>query len=320
MARIELRLYEYFVALCEERHFARAAERLQITPPTLTHQIQKLEKIVGVRLVRRRPKSLIELTPTGAEFFRNAQAVVQRANEAELTALQSARGEIGKIEIGYMVIVPLSGLIQKYVGAFRRANPSIDITLHHLSTMKQIEAVMANKLDVGFARAPEQYPFGVAGFSIHRQPLVLAVPADHPIACSKHPIDLRTLQNETFVGTSVEFELVFQRHVESIPEMAGFQPKVVKRAADIVTILGYVAAGYGIAVVSEDMNRCAFTNVVFKQMTLESKVEGNIAFIYRTAESSPVVRAFIDAMRPHSLKEQDRHPLRVTPLKLKKTA
>ena len=92
------------------------------------------------------------MLPTGAEFFRNAQAVVQRANEAELTALQSARGEIGKIEIGYMVIVPLSGLIQKYVGAFRRANPSIDITLHHLSTMKQIEAQLMMRNYEGFIR------------------------------------------------------------------------------------------------------------------------------------------------------------------------
>ncbi len=317
MPRIELRLYEYFVALAEERHFARAAERLGISPPTLTNQIQKLEKYVGVRLVRRRPKSLIELTPTGAEFHKNALAVVQRANEAELTALQSARGEIGKIEFGFMVIVPLSGLIHKHVGSFQRANPSIDINLHHLSTMQLISAVVASKVDVGLARAPEQYPIGVSGFSIYRQPLVLAVPGNHPIARSQHPIDIRTLRDEPFVGTSVEFELVFRRHVESISGMAGFQPKIAKRAPDIMTNLSYVAAGYGISIVSDDMKRCDLPNVVFKELA-GPKVYGNIDFVYRTAETSPVVRLLINTMRRHALDEHDRHRPRTT--SLKKTA
>jgi DNA-binding transcriptional LysR family regulator len=109
--------------------------------------------------------------------------------------------------------------------------------------------------------------------------------------------------------------MVFQRYIKSIRGLAGFQPKLARRAPDIVTNLSYVAAGYGISVVSQDMKRCGLPNVVFKDIAWDCKVEANVDFLYRSAETSPVVKQFISAMRRHSLEEQDRRRPRIAALK-----
>ena len=109
---LDLRLFRYFVVLAEEHHFARAAERLSITPPTLTHQIKALETRLGVRLCNRKTSARLELTEAGRRFLDQARHVLRQAEEAELAAQKAARGEIGSIEIGYMMSVATSGLMQ----------------------------------------------------------------------------------------------------------------------------------------------------------------------------------------------------------------
>jgi DNA-binding transcriptional LysR family regulator len=302
MSNVELRLYRYFVALCQERNFSRAAVRLKISPPTLTHQIQKLERDLGVSLLNRKTKMEIQLTQAGERFFESARNVLHQADEAELTAHQAARGEIGLIEIGYMITATYTGLIQRFIGGFQKSNPAIDITLRQLSTVKQIDAILSNELDAGFARMPKQFPSGLSGFPVSRQPIVLALPGTHPLARRGDSIAPKALANETFVSTSVQFDLSFKRHAESIAILGGFKPKIWKRAEDLTTVLSYVSAGYGIAAVSEEMTKCRVPNVVFKKIAGNSIPEVVLAFIYRTNESASATRALIEALRKNALR------------------
>ena len=154
MAHTELRLFRYFVALCDEKNFSRAAERLAITPPTLTHQIQKLEKELNVRLLNRKTKMKFQLTDAGTRFLESARDVLLRADAAEKTARKAARGEIGRLEIGYMIATAYSGLVQRYIRSFQNTHTGIDITLHQVSTVALVGAIIANELDAGFARMP----------------------------------------------------------------------------------------------------------------------------------------------------------------------
>lgn len=302
MSNIELRLYRYFVELCQEQSFSRAALRLKISPPTLTHQIQKLEKELDVRLLDRKTKRNIRLTQAGVRFLESARKVLLQANEAELTAHQAARGEIGLIEVGYMITATYTGLIQRCIGGFQKSNPAIDITLQQLSTVNQIDAILANELDVGFARLPKQFPSGLSGFPIYRQPIVLALPATHALARKNDAISVKALANETFVSTSIRFDLAFNRLVESVATPGGFKPKIWKRAEDLTTVLTYVSAGYGIAAVSEEMSKCHVPNVVFKKISGTAIPDVVLAFMYRTNESAPASKALIEAMRAHALK------------------
>jgi len=304
MANTELRLFRYFVALCEEQNFSRAAERLAITPPTLTHQIQKLEKGLNVRLLIRRTRMKIQLTEAGARFLESARDVLQRADEAEKTARKAARGEIGRLEIGYMISTAYSGLLQRLIGNFQKTYPAIDITLRQFSTVNLIDAILSNEVDAGFARVPNQYPSGLSGFPVYRAQVILALPSNNPLARKRGPIHPAALSNETFVSTSIGYDLAFKRHVESLAALGGFTPKIVKRAEDLTTVLTYVSAGYGIAAISQEMAKCDVPNVIYKKIDSNAIPEVVYSFIYRTHETSPASKVFIGTVRAHALKNE----------------
>lgn len=305
MANIELRLYRYFVTLCDEQNFARAAERLGITPPTLTHQIQKLEKELDVRLLNRKTKKKVQLTEAGLRFRESARDVLHRADEAEQTARKAARGEVGRLEIGYLIAAAYSGLLQRLIGGFQKTYPGIDITLRQSSTVSLISAILSNELDAGVARMPTMYPPGLSGFPVYRSPVVLALPSNNPLARKRGPIDPKTLKDEIFVSTSVGFDLAFRQHVEAIAALGGFEPKVSKRAGDLTTVLTYVSSGYGIAALSKELVKCKMPNVTYKEIASSTALEVVYSFMHRTNETAPASKALIDAMRAYALKNVD---------------
>ena len=305
MANIELRLYQYFVTLCDEQNFARAAERLAITPPTLTHQIQKLEKDLNVRLLDRKTKKKVQLTEAGVRFLESARDLLHRADEAELTARKAARGEVGRLEIGYLIAAAYSGLLQRLIGGFQETYPGIDITLRQSSTVSLISSILSNELDAGVARLPTQFPPGLSGFPVYRSPVILALPSNNPLARKRGPIDPTTLKDEIFVSTSVGFDLAFRQHVEAIAALGGFEPKVSKRARDLTTVLTYVSSGYGIAAISGELIKCRMPNVTFKEIASTTALEVVYAFMHRTNETAPASKALIEAMRAYALKNVD---------------
>jgi DNA-binding transcriptional LysR family regulator len=304
MANTELRLYRYFVTLCEEENFSRAAERLAITPPTLTHQIQKLEKELNVRLLNRKTKKKLQLTEAGIRFLECSRDVLHWADEAEKTARKAARGEIGRLEIGYMITTAYSGLVQRFIKNFQNKYPGIDITLHQVSTVNLVSGILSDELDVGFARVLKQFPTGLSGFPFYRAPVILALPGGHPLARRSGTIDPKALADETFVSTSVGNDFAFTRHVEAIANLGGFTPKISKRAEDLTTVLAYVSLGYGIAAVSQDMAKCHIPNVTFKKLAAKAVPDVVFSFMHRTNESAPAVKVFIGAMRELALKNE----------------
>lgn len=304
MAKVELRLYRYFVTLCEEQNFSRAAERLAVTPPTLTHQIQKLEKDLDVGLLNRKTKMKFQLTQAGTRFLESARDVLHRADEAELAARKTARGEVGRLEVGYLISTAYSGLVQRFIGNFQKTFPGIDITLRQVSTVNLVNAIMSNELDTGFARTPTQYPTGLSGFPIYRTPVVLALPSTHPLARQRGSVSPRALADETFVSTSVGYDLAFTQNIESIAALGGFTPKIWKRAGDLTTVMTYVSAGYGIAALSHEMTNCHVPNIAFKKIATRAVPEVVFSFMYRTNETAPASKAFIETMRAHALKSE----------------
>lgn len=297
MANTELRLFRYFVTLCEELHFSRAAEQLNISAPTLSHQIQKLERDLGARLLSRKTKMKVQLTDAGARFLDSARDVLHRAEEAEIGARKAARGEVGRLEIGYMIATIYSGIVQRYIGNFQKLFPAVDIALHQFSTVALVNAIMSNEMDAGFARLPKQYPSGLSGIPFYRTRIILALPGTHPLARKRGPVNPKDLADEPFVSTSIAYDLAFTRNVEAISGVGGFIPQIRKRAEDVSTVLTYVSAGYGIAALSREMANCHVPNVTFKELASPSVPEVVFAFLYRTNETAPASKAFINTMR-----------------------
>jgi DNA-binding transcriptional LysR family regulator len=302
MSDLDNRLFRYFVAVAEEQHFAHAAERLGITPPTLTQQIQKLESQLGVKLLKRRGNTKVIVTAAGQRFLAAAREGLDTLERAAAIARQAGRGELGRLEVGFVTSVSGAGLLRSWMDAFEQAHPAIDITMHKLVPRAQIAGILRRELDAGFMRAPNKYPSGVRGFEIYRQPLMLALPQEHPLA--RHDaIRPAMLANEAFVSTTVEIDLGFFSHPDVIAGIGNFIPRVVRRDDDIIAVLAYVGSGHGIAVVPELITKTMnVSNVVFRNIAADPVPQTSIAFVYGS-DPSPPTNLLIRHMRRHALRD-----------------
>jgi DNA-binding transcriptional LysR family regulator len=299
MSDIETRLFRYFVAVAEELHFANAALRLGITPPALTHQIKKLESQLGTRLLKRKGNTKVVITEAGQRFLPRALEGLRQFEEAAAVARQAGRGELGHLEVGFVISVSCADVLRSWIRAFKQAHPAIDVALHKLAPAAQIVGIVRNELDAGFSRTPLQYPSGVRGFEVYRQPLVLALPSEHPLA-QQEAISPAMLAREAFVSTTTELDLGFSGHTQTIARIGKFTPRVVRREDDFVAVLTHVGLGDGIAVVPEAVKSIRLANVVFRDIAADMP-QTSIAFIYGR-NPSPSANLLIHHMRRHALR------------------
>jgi DNA-binding transcriptional LysR family regulator len=298
---IDLKLCQSFVALCEEKNFARAAERLKISPPTLTHQIQKLERLLGVQLLTRKTKKSVQLTEAGARFCVSARDVLNVAAEAELNARAASRGENGCIQVGYLVNASVSGLMQSLLADFYSHKPGINLELRTMVSADIINGIAEHRIDVGLVAQPTRYPPGLEGFVISEQPCVLAVHRHHRLAKGKQPVEPSFLSDEPFVVANVESEVGFKRLTDTVAELGRFVPKVSRRAPEMNSILTYVAAGFGIAVVPRSLTVVQMPNLVFREFVGAATRRFPLVFVYRSNDPSPTTRAFVEFMTRYRL-------------------
>ncbi|OBK00622.1 LysR family transcriptional regulator [Mycolicibacterium fortuitum] len=175
---LELRLVRYFTVLAEQLNFSRAAAELRVAQPSLSRQIQRLEKRLGVRLLDRTPRGAL-LTEAGKAFLPQAQVLLQAARQATLTA--RAYAPAGKVIIGYVEDLVITPAVRE----LRRLHPAAEIGTHHLECHEE-RAFTEGQVDVLVARAPLFVPTDGARVTVlYEEPRVLVVPADHPLAGRK---------------------------------------------------------------------------------------------------------------------------------------
>lgn len=295
---MELRHLRYFVAVAEELHFGRAAARLNISAPTLSHQILALENLIGAKLFLRRTKSVVTLTQTGKRFLIEAYATLKQAANAEMIGRRAARGDVGSIAVGYIFSAGLSGFISRNLLAFRESQPDIQLQLRRVVTFEQFRALTDDTLDVGFTAAPQSYPAGLTGFVVDRQPFFVAIPARNPLARRKQ-VTPEALADEPFVAVSLEMEVGFGGGNIAAITPPGKSPRIVERAPDAFSVLTLCAAGVGLSVMSEPMSNVHIPGVVFRKVEGASRTF-NLALVYRRNEAAPAVKNFIEFMRRQS--------------------
>jgi DNA-binding transcriptional LysR family regulator len=290
---MELRHLRYFVAVAEELHFARAAERLHITPPSLTQQIQVLEAELSARLLNRTKRS-VELTEAGRRFLEEARKTLRQAEHTEQVGKQAGRGEIGRLEIGYMTSSACSGLVPSIIAAYRADHPRVDISLHRMETPHQLIEISEGRLDLGFVRPPDRYPIGLTGFPVYRQPVIVAMPENHPLVRLRS-LTCEQLAEESFIAPSVESEIGFSGYVSAIAKQGGFTPKVSGRAPEYITIITQVAAGFGIAAVPASFARLQVPGVVYRE--IDVAFEARAVLSHRRGDPAPAVKSFIQGVK-----------------------
>lgn len=289
---MELRHLRYFVAVAEELHFHRAAERLHISQPPLSQQVRALEAELGVLLLERNRRS-VALTAAGAVYLREARAILEAVEAATESARSVARGEAGRLALGF-VGSAMHGALPGVLRDHRLAFPRVQLVLTELPTAGQLEALRAGRIDVGVIRPPVREP-GLALETIHTEPLVVALPGDHALA-SREEVALAELLEEPFV-------LLARREAPGLYESlgqamadAGGAPHVVQEAREMQTVVGLVAAGIGVSLVPASVGADAHRGVAYRPVAGAAPTVA-LALAWRPDDRSPVLEAFLATAR-----------------------
>jgi DNA-binding transcriptional LysR family regulator len=285
---VELRQLRYFVAVAEELHFRRAAERLHISQPPLSQQIRALEDELGFALLVR-TRRRVELTPAGEAFLRDARALLGELEGAVATARRIDSGQTGRLRINF-VGSALFSIVPGTVERFRRTRPAVEIELRERPTVDQLRAVRTGLADVGLVRPPIEDDGQLSVRTVLRERTVAALPAGHALArLSRLP--LRRLAAEPLVLFPRDQAPGFHDLLIDALAGAGSGPGVIQYAPEMLTIIGLVAAGTGVSFVPESVQRLALDGVIYRPVTGAPRSE--LVAITRAGDDSALVRAFV---------------------------
>jgi DNA-binding transcriptional LysR family regulator len=220
---MELRQLELFSVLAEEQHFGRAAQRLHVSQPALTYQIQRLEEELGLQLLRRTTRR-VELTAAGTALRDGSQPLIDEMLALVERVRKVGHGEVGIVRVG-CVASALHGVVPAMIRAARERHPDVEFVLIEKKTGTQLEDLASGRLDIGLIHLPANVPAGIEIQELFRQPVGLAVPDNHPVA-DLPVVDLRSLAGESFVLFPRALEPdTYDRFVGACVS-AGFAPKV----------------------------------------------------------------------------------------------
>ena len=288
----ELGQLRCFTAVATELSFRRAAERLNMTQPPLSRQVQLLEHQLGVRLIERTTRS-VTLTPAGRAFFIEANHLLERAQRAAANARRIAQGAIGTITISF-VSCAVYGFLPEVINRVKAGQPDIDINLHEMPTLEQLEALRLRQVDIGIVRSTHNH-HGFICESLLKERFVLAVPAGHPLARAPE-ISLQDLDKQPFITYALSSWQPFYELFAGMFRANKIQPDYVHHIGSTVTMLSLVNGGMGMALVPSCAARIRFENVVFRDIDLEEGVHSELSLVWRDDNDNPLLTLLLDAL------------------------
>ncbi|ABK01439.1 transcriptional regulator, LysR family [Arthrobacter sp. FB24] len=247
-----------FIAVAEELHFGRAAERLNMTQPPLSRQIQKLEKTVGAELLERDNRK-VRLTAAGTAFLEEARRLMALANRAPLTAQRIASGSSGLIRIGFTAASGLS-ILGPLLEKISAGLPGVDIDLHELVTGEQIAGLQSGELDIGLARPPINGDF-FDSYLLQRETMVLAAPSGHPLTELNRHVREDDLKDVPLIMHSPGEASYFYDLAVRMLQIQ--HANVVHTVSQILTMVSLVAARRGVALVPRSTSLLGIQGVDF---------------------------------------------------------
>jgi DNA-binding transcriptional LysR family regulator len=282
-----------FVAVAEEMHFGRAAERLHMTQPPLSRQMQLLEKELGVDLFDRSSRS-IRLTPAGKSFHADARRLLQQAERTALSVRKASAGKSGLLRVGFTGGSVNSGLAA-VLRAARSVIGDVELDLRELVTMAQLEALSNGALDIALVRPPVTRPDLVAKTLI-REPLIVALPRNHPLAHLDEAVHVTDLHGADFIMYSPIESRYFNELLSSVLHAASVAPVVVQYMVQIHSIVALVNLDWGVAVVPESASKMQFDNVVYRPLTLARDAQVELDLVWRLNDENPILEQLLPAL------------------------
>ena len=290
---MELRHLRYFVAVAEERHFGRAAARLHIAQPPLSQQIRRFEAELGEPLLYRTTRS-VELSPAGEVLLERGREILAAVDSAVEDARRAARGEYGRLAIGFTGSSTYA-LLPALAAALRRELPGVMVDLRgELLTPAQVAQLLDGTLDLGLLRPPV-HERDLQTEVLGSEALVAVLPAAHPLADAE-AVPLEQLEGEPFVTYPSHFRSVVHDAVEDACAAHGFKPVAAHEVAETATLVSFVAAGLGVSLVPASVANMTVHGAVYRPLE-EDSTRVELAVAWRGDDERPVLARALDVIR-----------------------
>lgn len=287
---MEIRHLRYFIAVAETLHFTRAAEQLRIRQPPLSMQIKQLEQEIGAKLFRRLSRG-VELTDAGLLFLVEARAILAHLDRAVADAQRRARGESGRIRVGFAGATYFHPCVPAAIHSYRRSYPDVTLSSEYNITAALVDGLLAGRIDVAFVRPPLEPDARLHVRNFVDEELVIAVPAGHRLS-QPGPCALADLKSEPFVLFPREFSRGFYDIIIAACHAAGFSPRVDEEAADLPSIMPMIEAGFGVSIVPTSFSRIYRDGVTCRPIDGIAP-QAAIGLAYRSDDRSATLAHFI---------------------------
>jgi len=300
---MEMRHLRYFIAVAEEQHITRAAERLGMQQPPLSQQIKAIERELDVQLFRRKPRG-VELTEAGHTFLQHARNITANLDQAFEATRRTARGEQGQLRVGVTPTIPFNPFVPRVIRSFREAYPLISLTLAEYNSGDLIELLRSERIDAAFIRLNPAPADGLVAFLLMNEANVVALPARHKLAGTGEDtsLTLRSLADETIIIQGGRLGML----ADTIAPFhaAGINPRI-EEGPRLASTLNLVAVGLGVSILPESLlQRMHVDGVVYRRLKGRYLPVTPLKLASRRGDPSAVVRQFLNFVRQAA----KRHP------------
>jgi len=289
---IELRQLRYFVAVAEEMHVGRAAQRLNMTQPPLSQAIQGLEALLGANLFIRQKRG-ITLSAAGHALLPEARRLIRDCSALPDLVKSAALGEIGSLSLGFISTADYN-LLPPVLREFRKLYPQVQLSLKEATSDVQLEALRLGQIDLGLMipPLPDKLSEIMNYQPIMAEPLILAAPADADWLGARKRLSLTACQGQPLIIFPRAIAPAFYDAILGCFQSVGITPEIGQEAIQMQTIIGLVSAGMGIALVPQSVSNLKRPGVVYRDL-IETTPQIETGVAWRKDNHSPVLQAFI---------------------------
>ncbi len=260
---MDLRQLRCFIAVAEEMHFGRAAERLHIAPPALSRMVRTLEEEIGAPLLQRTTRA-VTLTKAGLGFLEDAQAILARTEEAARNAREIADSNRMTLRVGAIDSASAS-ILPQAIKLLRDANPTVDIRLTETMTAPQLQMLRTGRLDIALIRPPmtvTEFPFE----ALRQERLVAILPDTHPLASKSH-LTMADLRDQPVIIPAKRARPYAYDLVMAYFASASCVPRIVQETTEKPAMLAMVSADIGIALVPDWVMSLSRPGICYRAIT-----------------------------------------------------
>ncbi|KFG95237.1 LysR family transcriptional regulator [Burkholderia paludis] len=292
---MDLRHFRYFLAVAEEGHFGRAAERLHIVQPALSVQIRALEEELGTPLFERSTRK-VALTDAGRLLLLEARRTLEQAERAKTLIQRAARGETGIVRIGFVGNAVATGRLSEDLTEFHARWPGVELDLSEMAPAAQQEAILAGRLDIGYCPAlGVAFDEKLAVQTVGNWSWEVVMSVRHPLA-KRRVVNVAAIADEPFILYGADGD--DEGHLATLRQMLGREPRIAHKVNSTLSVLALAAAGLGLALTPEPLNRIAAPNVVHRKLA-GSVPKSKLVVISRIAGEWGAVRQYLGMLGEH---------------------